>query len=75
MTMKARVGDRLILEATHVGEHRRVGVITEIRHDDGTPPYVVHWLDNGHEGFVFPGPDARLEERKGATAGRNGRRP
>jgi Domain of unknown function (DUF1918) len=51
----------LILEATRVGEHRRIGVITEVRHPDGTPPYLVRWLDRDHESLVFPGPDARVE--------------
>jgi hypothetical protein len=59
--MKASVGDRLILEGTHVGDPRRVGVITQLRHPDGTPPYVVRWLDDGHEALVFPGGDARVE--------------
>jgi hypothetical protein len=60
--MKAKVGDRLILEGTHVGDHRRYGVVLELRHDDGSPPYVVRWLDDGHEALVFPGPDSRIEE-------------
>lgn len=64
MIMKAHVGDRLILEGPHVGDHRRVAVIVALRHDDGTPPYVVRWLDTGHEAFVFPGPDSRVEEAK-----------
>lgn len=59
--MRANVGDRLVLEGTHVGDHRRVGVISELRHDDGSPPYVVRWLDDGHEALVYPGPDARVE--------------
>jgi hypothetical protein len=59
--MKAHVGDRLVLEGTHVGDHRRIGVITELRREDGTPPYVVHWLDDDHDAFVFPGPDSRVE--------------
>jgi uncharacterized protein DUF1918 len=59
--MKATVGDRLVLEGTHVGDRRRVGVITGVRHTDGTPPYVVQWLDSGHEALVFPGPDSRVE--------------
>ena len=59
--MKANVGDRLILEGTHVGDQRRVGVIIAVRTDDGTPPYTVRWLDNGHEALVFPGSDARVE--------------
>jgi hypothetical protein len=39
--MKANVGDRLILEGTHVGDPRRAGVIVAIRHADRTPPYMV----------------------------------
>lgn len=59
--MKAHVGDRIVVAGVHVGDPRRVGVVTELRHDDGTPPYVVRWLDNGHEALIFPGPDARVE--------------
>ncbi|MER7281892.1 DUF1918 domain-containing protein [Dactylosporangium sp. NPDC000244] len=55
------MGDKLIEEGTRVGDHRRIGVITEVRRDDGTPPYKVRWLDTGHEALVFPGPDARIE--------------
>lgn len=60
--MRAQPGDRLILEGTHVGDPRRIGVIIELRHADGTPPYVVRWLEDGHEALVFPGPDARIEQ-------------
>lgn len=59
--MDAHVGDRLILEGTHVGDHKRIGVITKLQHEDGTPPYVVRWLDTGHEALVFPGPDAHVD--------------
>ncbi|MER6591102.1 DUF1918 domain-containing protein [Micromonospora purpureochromogenes] len=59
--MKANVGDRLILEGTHVGDQRRVGAIIAVRTGDGTPPYTVRWLDNGHEALVFPGSDARVQ--------------
>lgn len=59
--MKANIGDRLILEGTHVGDSRRVGVILRLRHADGTPPYEVRWLDDGHVALVFPGPDAHVE--------------
>jgi hypothetical protein len=61
--MKAHVGDRLVLEGTHVGDRRRIGVVLEVRNDDGTPPYLVRWLDDDHEALVFPGTDARLESR------------
>jgi hypothetical protein len=59
--VKAKVGDRVIEEGTHVGDHRRIGVITGLRHDDGTPPYEVRWLDTEHDALVYPGPDARIE--------------
>ena len=59
--MQARRGDRLILEGTHVGDLRRVGVIIDLSHEDGSPPYRVRWLDDGRETLVFPGPDARVE--------------
>ncbi len=59
--MNARVGDRIVLEGVHVGDPRRVGIVTELRHEDGTPPYVVRWLDTGREALIFPGPEARVE--------------
>jgi hypothetical protein len=59
--MKANVGDRLVLEGTHVGDPRRVGVVTAVRDVAGEPPYVVRWLDTGIESLVFPGADARVE--------------
>jgi hypothetical protein len=65
--MKAHVGDRIVLAGTHVGDPRRVGVVVELRHDDGTPPYVVRWLDNGHQALIFPGPDARVEPSSRST--------
>jgi Domain of unknown function (DUF1918) len=58
--MKAHLGDRLVLEGTHVDDPRRIGIIIEIHHPDGSPPYLVRWLDDG-ETLVFPGPDARIE--------------
>jgi hypothetical protein len=59
--MKAQVGDRLVMESTHVGEARRTGVVIELQHADGTPPYRVRWLSDNHESIVFPGSDARVE--------------
>lgn len=68
--MNGHVGDRLILEGVHVGMPRRVGVITAVRHQDGTPPYDVRWLDTGAETLVFPGPDAHLEPAAEASTKR-----
>lgn len=59
--MRAHVGDRLVVEGVHVGVPRRVGVIVAVRHEDGTPPYDVRWLDTGRESVVFPGAEAHIE--------------
>ncbi|MEU7909371.1 DUF1918 domain-containing protein [Actinoplanes sp. NPDC049118] len=59
--MIAEIGDRIILEAAHLGDLRRIGVITAIAHTDGGPPYEVRWLDDGRTTLIFPGPEARIE--------------
>jgi hypothetical protein len=48
-----------------VGDATRVGVVTALRHPDGSPPYEVRWLDDGHEGLIFPGPEAHVERATG----------
>lgn len=57
--MRANVGDRLVVESHTAEAHRREGRVMEARGADGGPPYVVKW-DDGHEGLVFPGPDAHV---------------
>jgi hypothetical protein len=57
--MKAKVGDCLIVEGTHLGDGRRVGVVLEVQHADGAPPYVVRWLDTGHWCSPAPTPGSR----------------
>jgi hypothetical protein len=64
--MKAKVGDRLVIDGTNVGDRRRIGVVTAVTHPDGTPPYEVRWLDDNHESVVFPGPTARVESGEAA---------
>jgi hypothetical protein len=66
--MKAYVGDRLVLEGTHIDDPRRIGIITEIHHPDGAPPYLVRWLD-GHETLVFPGATPASRQPTPAPAG------
>ncbi|MFD1548029.1 DUF1918 domain-containing protein [Nonomuraea guangzhouensis] len=58
--MKAAVGDRLIVEATRGTSTRHEGFIMQVDHPDGSPPYLVRWLDTERETLVFPGPDARV---------------
>jgi uncharacterized protein DUF1918 len=59
--MIAQIGDRLVLEAAHLGEPRRTGVVVAVAHADGGPPYEVRWLDDGRTTLIFPGPEARIE--------------
>jgi len=59
--MHAHIGDRLVLEGTHLGDGRRTAVITGLPHPDGTPPYEVRWLNDGHTTLIYPGPQARIE--------------
>jgi hypothetical protein len=59
--MRAAVGDRIIIKGHRVGEHDRDCLVLEVRGDDGGPPYVVRWGDDGHESFFFPGSDAVVQ--------------
>jgi hypothetical protein len=56
MDMKAHIGDRLIPD----GDHSRAGVVIGLHNEDGSPPYIVKWLSDGHIALVFPGPYARV---------------
>jgi hypothetical protein len=56
--MKAKVGDWLVVKGTTVDRHDQRGEITEVHSPDGSPPYVVRWLNSDHVATVFPGPDA-----------------
>ena len=55
--MKADVGDWLVMKGLTIDRPERRGLITEVHSADGSPPYVVRWLDNDHVATVFPGPD------------------
>jgi hypothetical protein len=57
LVMKANVGDWLVFKGGTNEQSERRGKITEVHGTDGAPPYMVRWLDTGHEALVFPGPD------------------
>jgi len=57
----ASVGDRLVIKGHHVGEPDRDAEILEVHGEDGGPPYLVRWDDDGHEGLFFPGSDAEID--------------
>ncbi|HMK11614.1 MAG TPA: DUF1918 domain-containing protein [Acidimicrobiales bacterium] len=59
--MKAAVGDRILVKGHRVGEPDRDAKILEVRGDDGDPPFLVEWGDDGHVGLFFPGSDAIVE--------------
>jgi hypothetical protein len=59
--MHARKGDRIVIRSQHVDGPVRDAEILEVKHPDGSPPYLVRWSDTGHEGLFFPGPDAYVD--------------
>jgi hypothetical protein len=59
--MKAQVGDMLVVSGHRVGEPDLTGEVIAVRGDDGTPPYLVRWDEDGHEGLYFPGADAHVQ--------------
>jgi Domain of unknown function (DUF1918) len=59
--MKAGVGDRLI---TSDADRGRVACeIIRLSHADGSPPYVVRWLSDGHISLLFPGAFTKIVRR------------
>jgi hypothetical protein len=58
--MQAKQGDWLVVHSRRLDEEVREGLILEVRHTDGSPPYLVRWLDDEHQALVFPGSDARV---------------
>lgn len=67
--MKAKVGDWLVCKGVAVDRPDQRGLITEVHSSDGSPPYVVRWLESGHVATVFPGSDAMVvtaDEQKDA---------
>ncbi|MCV7060688.1 DUF1918 domain-containing protein, partial [Mycolicibacterium vaccae] len=47
--MKAKVGDWLVIKGTTIDRQESAGPeSTEVHSPDGSPPYVVRWLDSDH---------------------------
>jgi hypothetical protein len=67
--MRAEVGDRLVVHGRRVDDGVREGVVVEVPHPDGSPPYLVRWLDDDHVGVVFPGPDTTIRPGGPGSAG------
>jgi Domain of unknown function (DUF1918) len=60
MTVYAEVGNWLVVHSRSLDTPVREGQIVEVPHADGSPPYVVHWLDQDRLSTVFPGPDTTV---------------
>ena len=58
--MKASVGDRIVIASSVIDRPAREGKIVEVRHQDGTPPFLVEWSESGRRGLIFPGPEAHV---------------
>ncbi|MFD3677989.1 DUF1918 domain-containing protein [Streptomyces sp. NPDC058613] len=57
--MHATEGDQLVQHGRIVGQNDKVGEITQVLGDNGTPPYRVRFQD-GHEALLAPGPDCEV---------------
>ena len=54
--MRAQIGDVLVVG----GSESRTGLIIGVVGQDGTPPYVIRWLSDGHIAMVTPDPYSRI---------------
>lgn len=75
--MYARVGDRLVVS----DDLARSALIIGVPHRDGSPPYIVKWLADGHIAMVSPTAFARVipaeagHAEAGHSAGEEGLAP
>jgi hypothetical protein len=58
-------GDRIVVEAHHVGESQRSGEIVEVLGEPGREHYRVRW-DSGTETVYYPSNDATIEHAQAA---------
>jgi len=54
VAMRAHVGDRLVVGTD------RIGVVIGVPAEDGSPPYIIKWLNDGHIAMVQPDQYARI---------------
>jgi hypothetical protein len=66
--LRAAPGDRLVIHAHHVGEPERDAEILEVLGENGAPPYVVRWSDNGHVSRCYPSSDAYVRRHEEAAS-------
>jgi Domain of unknown function (DUF1918) len=61
LALRAEVGDTLVIDDGGVAGIPRTGTIIAVIGQDGSPPYLVHWLAGDYESQILPGPGARVE--------------
>ena len=59
--LRASPGDRLVVRGHYQGEPQRDGEILEALGEQGAPPFLVRWADDGHVSEFFPSSDASVE--------------
>jgi hypothetical protein len=59
--LRAEPGDRLVISGHHQGEPERDAEILEVLGENGAPPFIVRWSDDGHVSRLYPGSDAFVE--------------
>jgi hypothetical protein len=62
-TMDAVVGDRIVVAPAMLDGPVRDGEIIEVG-EQGRPPYLARWSDDGRETLFFPGPDAHISHHE-----------
>jgi hypothetical protein len=60
-TMKAKVGDHIMIPGRKLGDPLRRGEIVDVRGTADAPMYIVRWSD-GHEGVCFPDSDVVVDQ-------------
>lgn len=65
--LQARSGDRLVIRGRRVGQPERDAEVLEVLGEQGGPPYLVRWTDDGHVSRIFPGSDAFVERPEHKT--------
>lgn len=58
--MYAKIGDWLVVHGHSDDQRPKRAQIIDVHGADGTPPYVIRWLDDDREVLTFPGPDAQV---------------
>lgn len=68
-----RPGDRIVIRHHRLDDKDRDGQILEVLGEEGAPPFVVRWSDDGHVSRFYPGSDAYVEHFDDVARRPNGR--